>query len=70
MSTTAIATASKDKRRDAAQFERLLEITRSRQPKLTMWLAQHPLQALEFAGDWERMLAVVDWLQAHPQPGV
>ncbi|KWE72233.1 hypothetical protein WL77_09190 [Burkholderia ubonensis] len=58
------------KQRDAAQFERLLAITRARQPKLTTWLAQCPLQALEFAGDWDRLLAVVDWLQAHPRPGV
>jgi hypothetical protein len=64
------ALAAIGKRRDAAQFERLLDITRSRQPKLIPWLAQRPLQALEFAGDWEPLLAVVDWLQAHPQPGV
>ena len=42
----------------------------SRQPKLTPWLAQRPLQALEFVEDWERLLAVVEWLQAHPKPGV
>lgn len=64
------ALALAGKRRDAAQFQRLLEITRSRQPKLITWLAQRPLQALEFAGDWERLLAVVDWLRAHPQPGI
>ena len=64
------ALALSGKRRDATQFERLLEITRSRQPKLITWLAQRPLQALEFADDWERLLAVVDWLQAHPHPGV
>ncbi|KAA0082169.1 hypothetical protein CIW54_21095 [Paraburkholderia sp. T12-10] len=58
------------KRRDAAQFERLLEITRARQPRLVAWLAQRPLQALELADDWERMLAVVDWMQAHPRPGL
>jgi hypothetical protein len=64
------ALAFTGKRRDAAQFERLLEVTRSRQPKLIPWLAQRPLQALEFVEDWERLLAVVEWLQAHPQPGV
>lgn len=58
------------KRRDAAQFERLLEITRARQPRLVAWLAQRPLQALELADDWERMLAVVDWMLAHPRPGL
>jgi hypothetical protein len=58
------------KQREAARLERLLEITRSRQPALIAWLAQRPLQALEYAGDWERLLAVVDWVQAHPQPGI
>lgn len=58
------------KRHDAAQFERLLELTRARQPKLVAWLAQRPLHALELAGDWERMLAIVDWMQAHPRPGL
>lgn len=64
------ALALAGKRRDAAQFVRLLELTRARQPKLTSWLAQRPLQALEFVEDWERLLAVVEWLQANPQPGV
>ena len=64
------ALALAGKRREAAQFEGLLAITRSRQPKLTAWLAQRPLLALEFAEDWERLLAVIEWLQAHPQPGV
>lgn len=58
------------KRREAAQFARLLEVTRARQPKLVAWLAQRPLQALEFADDWARLLAVVDWLQANPRPGI
>ncbi|WP_242468258.1 Wadjet anti-phage system protein JetD domain-containing protein [Burkholderia plantarii] len=58
------------KQHDAARFEQLLRITRLRQPTLVAWLARHPLQALEFAGDWERLLAVVDWLQANPRPGV
>lgn len=58
------------KRRDAELFKRLIEITRTRQPRLLTWLAQRPLQALEFAGEWERLLAVVDWLQTHPNPGI
>lgn len=64
------ALAISGKRRDAARFEQLLEITRTRQPRLIAWLAQRPLQALECADDWERLLAVVDWLHAHPRPGV
>lgn len=58
------------KRREAAHFTRLLEITRERQPQLVEWLAHRPLQALELANDWERLLAIVDWMQAHPRPGL
>ncbi|MFC7634495.1 DUF3322 domain-containing protein [Paraburkholderia humisilvae] len=58
------------KHRAVAQFERLLELTRIHQPKLVAWLALHPLQGLALAGDWERMLAVVDWMLAHPRPGL
>lgn len=47
------------KRRDAERFKRLIEITRARRPRLLAWLAQRPMQALEFAGEWERLLAVV-----------
>ena len=64
------ALALAGKRRDAVQFARLLDVTRTRQPKLIPWLAQRPLQALECVEDWDRLLAVVEWLQAHPRPGV
>jgi hypothetical protein len=47
-----------------------LALTRSRQPRLLEWLARRPLQALELAESWEHLLAVVDWLAAHPHPGI
>lgn len=40
------------------------------QPTLLPWLIKRPLQVLELADDWERLLTVVAWLQAHPRPGV
>lgn len=58
------------KRCDAARFAALAALTRDRQPSLLPWLARRPLQALELAADWERLLAVVEWLQRHPRPGV
>ncbi|RQR55359.1 hypothetical protein DIE19_24495 [Burkholderia sp. Bp9126] len=64
------ALALAGKRREAAQFERLLEIMRARQPRLVSWLAQRPFLALELADDWERLLAVVDWMAGHPRPGL
>lgn len=33
-------------------------------------MSRRPLQALELADRWERLLAVVAWLQANPRPGV
>ncbi|MEJ7745859.1 MAG: Wadjet anti-phage system protein JetD domain-containing protein [Luteimonas sp.] len=58
------------KRRDAARFTDLLKLTRSLQPAVLPWLGRRPLRALELSDDWERLLAVVDWLQHHPHPGV
>ena len=33
-------------------------------------MSRRPLQVLDLADRWERLLAVVAWLQAHPRPGV
>lgn len=58
------------KQRAAALFMALVETTRQRQPKLLGWLAQRPLRALALADDWSRLLEIVAWFKAHPQPGV
>ena len=58
------------KRREAARFLALLALTRTRQPRLLAWLARRPLRALELADAWVPLLDIVDWLQAHPRPGV
>lgn len=58
------------KRRDAERFAGILAQTRARQPKLLAWLGKRPLQALELADDWDRLLAVLEWMQAHPRPGI
>lgn len=34
------------------------------------WLDRRPLQALELAAEWPRLLAVVEWLRAHPRSGI
>ena len=64
------AAAILGKTREIRRFEALLATTRERQPALLAWLARRPLQALELAGDWERLLAVVAWLRDHPRPGL
>jgi len=56
--------------RHSQGFEALWQQTVVAQPALLAWLSRRPLQALELADRWERLLAVVAWVQAHPRPGV
>ena len=56
--------------RQAQPFEALWRQTATAQPTLLAWMSRRPLQALELADRWERLLAVVAWLQAHPRPVV
>ncbi|WP_312263265.1 DUF3322 domain-containing protein [Candidatus Igneacidithiobacillus taiwanensis] len=58
------------KRRDWDRFSSMVEMTRQQNPALLPWLAKRPLQALELAGEWSRLLAVVDWVRRHPRPAV
>lgn len=58
------------KRNDAANFRQMLATTASTQPTLLPWLQKRPLRALEHHANWQRLLAVVGWLQAHPRPGI
>jgi len=58
------------KARQAQRFEALWQQTAAAQPVLLAWLSRRPIQALDLADRWERLLAVVAWLQAHPRPGV
>lgn len=68
--TLAQALAFVGKARQAQRFERLWQDMAAAQPALLAWLSKRPLQALELAERWPRLLAVVAWLQAHPRPGV
>lgn len=58
------------KTREAQRFVALWQQTEIAQPALQSWLLRRPLQALELADRWPRVLSVVAWLQAHPRPGV
>ena len=58
------------KRRELVRFAALLAQTRQTQRAILPWLVKRPLQALELAVEWERLLAVVGWLQQHPRPGI
>lgn len=70
LDTLAAALAMAGRTRKARRFEQLWAHTATAQPALLQWLTRRPLQALELGHHWERLLAVVAWLQAHPRPGV
>ncbi|KAA6187875.1 hypothetical protein F2Q65_01155 [Thiohalocapsa marina] len=57
------------RRAETRRFEALVALTRAQRPQLLGWLGKRPLQALELADDWERLLGVVDWVVRHPRPG-
>lgn len=58
------------KRTEAERFAAQVALTRRAQPDLLPWLEKRPLQALALVDEWPRLLAVVDWRKAHPQPGI
>jgi hypothetical protein len=58
------------KARQAQRFEAVWQQTAAAQPPLLAWLSRRPIQTLDLADRWERLLAVVAWLQAHPRPAV
>ena len=64
------AVAVINKADDLARFEALVSATAQRRTALMPWLAQSPLRALVLASVWTRLLDVIDWLEAHPRPGV
>lgn len=55
---------------DLTRFDALVNATTRRRGALLPWLARNPLRALVLANVWTRLLDVVDWLEAHPRPGL
>ena len=58
------------KRREWDRFSALISATRQANPALLPWLEKRPLQALELAEDWRRLLEVVSWIMDRPRPGI
>ncbi|MHB8254999.1 MAG: DUF3322 domain-containing protein [Acidiferrobacter sp.] len=58
------------KRHEVSRFAAILEATRQNQPALLDWLCRKPLRSLDHAAEWERLLAIVTWLQTHPRPSI
>ncbi len=51
-----------------ARFAEVVQMLRAREPRLCDWLAEQPLRAIEVQGVLPRLLAVVEYFQAHPRP--
>lgn len=58
------------KKQELRRFSDLLEITRRQQPVLLEWIRKHPVKALDLAGQWPKLLDVVDWIRDNPRPGI
>lgn len=58
------------KGRDAERLSRVVKLTQTTAPALLPWLAGHPLQAIDLAEQWSRLIAIVRWLIEHPRPGI
>lgn len=55
---------------DAERFTSQWRRTAAVQPRLLDWVRRRPLVALEHFNRWERLLAVVTWMQLHPRPAI
>jgi len=58
------------RRRETDRFRDLVGLTRQTCPVLLPWLERRPLQAMDLADEWPRLLAVLGWLLDHPRPGL
>ncbi len=58
------------KRSDVASYEAVVAMTRVRLPVLLPWLEKRPLQAIGLVEEWPLLLDIIEWLVAHPRPGI
>jgi hypothetical protein len=47
-----------------------VQATKLAHAELLPWIVKRPLDLLEHADDWERILSVVSWFRDHPRPGL
>ena len=59
-----------NKRGEWNKFSSVVETTRHSFPGVLPWLERYPLEALELANDWPRLLTVVAWLVDNPRPNI
>jgi hypothetical protein len=70
MATEADAIRLLGKTREARQFSLLMDAMLTRFPALSGWFAKHPLTALDNAGGWDRIMAILAWFKDHPRAGL
>lgn len=58
------------KRSDASRFDRDVSTLLQRFPQLRGWIIRYPHKVLQHHTQWGRIIAVVEWLLAHPRPGI
>ena len=58
------------KQRDGAHFRTLVATISDAHPPLLPWLLKRPLNVLDQAESWLRLIAVVDWVIAHPRSNI
>jgi len=54
----------------ATRFRQLVAESIAQFPMLREWIERHPMIVLEYANDWSRVLAVLEWFRLHPRPGL
>lgn len=70
LDTLAHALALVERSTAAERFKAQWHRTAVQQPALLAWLTKRPLEALDLADRWDRLLAVVAWVRANPRPRV
>jgi hypothetical protein len=55
--------------REVAAFDRLLADTHVRAPAVAGWMREHPLRVLAVAGEWQRLVDTVLWIEREARPG-
>ena len=55
---------------DARRFDQLAALTLEAFHGLRSWVARQPFKLIQHGEQWERVLAVLRWFMAHPQPRI
>ena len=58
------------KKSEAERYCRWADAVSGTFPELRPWVAAHAATVLNHSDDWPRLLAVLEWIRSHPQPGI